>query len=326
MFGKYLLDKDIIDKSAFLRIISEQLRGTPGLLETIVELKLLDEEKLVNIVLESNRSNSSLHQLFLQELSEEEQGKVFEKINSSSPSFGQIATELGIIDNNTFFEMLSTYKDELPKGSEPNESEPVKDEATVPVTPSTSSTTQEDTGTLNIISSAALESLKEVGGISDEEYARLSAEAAAREGKADDSLENEKPNIEFSNFQQQVIDLTQGTYFSDLYHVLDNGEIPESFDKVYEQFRILLGAVKLAEYNLFAKYLMSWEKILTIVVEKEDLVSKNLFGSLKTLFQVYESAINKLLEGLKEEEIFEEDETKTSLVENIKLGLSTLKK
>lgn len=326
MFGKYLLDKDVIDKNAFLRVISEQLRGIPGLLETIVDLKLMDEEKLVNIVLESNRSNSSLHQLFLKELSEEEKGKVFEKINSSSLSFGQIAIELGIIDNNTFFEMLSSYKDELPKGSEPNESESVKDESIEPVILSTSSTNQEDTGTLNIISSAALESLKEVGGISDEEYARLSAEAAAREGKDDDSSENEKPNIEFNNFQQQVIDLTQGTYFSDLYHVLDNGEIPESFDKVYEQFRILLGAVKLAEYNLFAKYLMSWEKILTIVVEKEDLVSKNLFGSLKTLFQVYESAINKLLEGLKEEEIFEETETKTSLVENIKLGLSILKK
>lgn len=316
MFGKYLLDKDIIDKSAFLRIISEQLRGIPGLLETIVDLKLMDEEKLVNIVLESNRSNLSLHQLFLQELSKKEQGKVFEKINSSSPSFGQIATELGIIDNNTFFEILSTYKDEFSK-----ETEPLKPEA-----PSMSSTSQEDTGTLNIISNTALESLKEVGSISDEEYAHLSAEAAARESKTDDSSENEKTNIEFNNFQQQVIDLTQGTYFSDLYHVLDNGEIPESFNKVYEQFRILLGAVKLAEYNLFAKYLMNWEKILTIVVEKEDLVSKNLFGSLKTLFQIYESAINKLLEGLKEEDIFEENETKTSLVENIKLGLNTLKK
>ncbi|MCP4912057.1 MAG: hypothetical protein GY909_02970 [Oligoflexia bacterium] len=313
MFGKYLLDKEIIDKSSFLRVISEQLRGTPGLLETIMTLELLSEDKLVEIIIESNKSNSSLHQLFLNELNEDQCHQVFEKINSSSPSFGQIATELGIIDNNTFFEMLSNYKSEGPLAVS-EESQP-----------------QEDAGTLNIISSAALESLKEVGGISDEEYERLSAEAAAREGTntSGESVEvktEEVIKVEFNNFQQQVVDLTQGSYFSDLYHTLDHGEVSESFDKVYEQFRILLGAVKLAEYNLFAKYLMSWEKILTIVVEKENLLSKNLYEGLKELFQIYENAITKLTEGLKEEEIFDEGRVKTDLVDNIKLGLSTLKK
>lgn len=167
-FGEYLVTKRIINNEQLINGIITQLSSLPPFLKVLKESKKLDDSKIADIIFEQARQKSDLISI-IKEKSLLSQGEITNLLltqGSSRTPLGKVLIDLGYTDSKSIEKNLYDYlnvKDE--------ESSPIAAEEVAEVVSKEESAPSLD----NDISAAALESLKELDGIGQDELDALAS-------------------------------------------------------------------------------------------------------------------------------------------------------
>jgi hypothetical protein len=159
-FGKFLIEKNIVDPASVIKALSTQMESQPSTLRILKEKNLMADDKIVEIIAYTSNTGKSLISALKEKnlLSEEQILEIAVERTKSGMSFAEALIEQTNIDPSKIQELLREYES-LPK------------EASVSET-SQSSTTSEDERETEI-NAAALESLKELGMMDSSEIEAL---------------------------------------------------------------------------------------------------------------------------------------------------------
>ena len=174
------------------------------------------------------------------------------------------------------------------------------------------------------INNAALESLKEIDSDAAEEIAT-----------EDDNEENKtgpvtQENIDFSVnvFQKEFFDVFDEQFKSRLEEDLSVLPNLEGLNSFFNGIKMLLGASRLANFQLLEKLLFSWEKILLHFIETPEHTEKMgeaLGLSLKEMTDLAWQIREHILTGQPETSLVNDESWKTKFLNNIKAGMNLMK-
>jgi len=183
IFPEYLIKHNIITHENFNAIIARQLESMPSILSVIIQLNILSPEMVSKVLFEQIEKGDGLIDIVRRNnlLTDEQFKVVYSKYEESAPSFIDILIEVSGIGRDKIKEAYDRFLEENEK------QEVVKEE-------NKSKSEGEETPA---ISQAALESLKEIGGINEVELAGLE-KSASPEKEAEEIAPEGAGDVEMS--------------------------------------------------------------------------------------------------------------------------------
>lgn len=364
-FGKYLVDNSAVEKEGFIQAVIKQLESRPSTLSAVVELNLLDVDKLLEVIfLSLDSGNDILSSMKQLGVSDEILAKIdeFQSVHTKNlidllvnekyaeksqvlelyekyqkEDFSNTATEVesdipsdnsasGEGDSLISAAALESLKELQGGDIDMSQFEEMGiDEVTVervePVVEVEKNEEVSDTSDVEI-SSAALESLKELGGVSDEELAALTkvteniaeANESILEPQAQDfiTIFDEKKNKKINKILSMIKDSAQ-----------TDGDIANYFNSLFRELHIVKEAAVLVDAKYSKKLIEIWE----LIIDKIFTLST---PELKAWYFSYESALQDTADilweiredigsGRSEEEYMKSEESKNKYLTNISL-------
>lgn len=181
-FAKYLIDNKYINQEQFLECLKIHQEIAPSFFSSLVELNLLHEDELYKLCQQVIKNKST----FVNEVSEDVKNMVFNYQKSNQKSIAELLYENGYISVDNLKEAAKNYRGDLP----PSEEKTVVQALT------------EDE---SVISTAALESLKELQGDSfdmsefssseDSQYQEVSNKEEVKADNNESSLESSEVKL-----------------------------------------------------------------------------------------------------------------------------------
>lgn len=364
-FGKYLVDNSAVEKEGFIQAVIKQLESRPSTLSAVVELNLLDVDKLLEVIfLSLDSGNDILSSMKQLGVSDEILAKIDEfqsvhtknlidlLVNEKYAEKSQVLELYEKYQKEDFSNTVTEVESDIPSDNSASGEgdslisaaalESLKelqggdidmsqfeemgiDEVTVervePVVEVEKNEEVSDTSDVEI-SSAALESLKELGGVSDEELAALTkvteniaeANESILEPQAQDfiTIFDEKKNKKINKILSMIKDSAQ-----------TDGDIANYFNSLFRELHIVKEAAVLVDAKYSKKLIEIWE----LIIDKIFTLST---PELKAWYFSYESALQDTADilweiredigsGRSEEEYMKSEESKNKYLTNISL-------
>lgn len=156
-FGKYLVDEKILKEEELIACVLEQVNSLPSSLESIIELNLCDNNKLVEIIVRSIESNEDILTAYGNIVdSAIDIEKILEYQANKSKSLIDIILAKTDVQKNILIEAFSKYES-IPQGDVTQ----IQDDKESVIESNKEESSDEDE---SLINAAALESLKELQG------------------------------------------------------------------------------------------------------------------------------------------------------------------
>lgn len=179
-FGKFLIEKKIVDPGAVISALSTQMESQPSTLRILKEKKLLDDAKIVEVIAYTSNTGKSLISVLKEKnlLSDDQIIEVAAERTRGGMSFAEALLQHSNVGVSQLQELLKEYES-LPK----NQTETKLEEA-APVSIEVTATESGGDGDDGGISATALESLKELGMMDESEIAALEKEVSSDSAEA----------------------------------------------------------------------------------------------------------------------------------------------
>ncbi len=158
-FGKFLIEKNIVDSASVIKALSTQMESQPSTLRILKDKNILADDKIVEIIAYTSNTGKSLISALKEKnlLSEDQIMEIAVERTKSGMSFAEALIQHSNVEPQKLQELLKEY-----------EAEPRSNETTFEPPQETSSDDEE--GEIN---AAALESLKELGMMDASEIEEL---------------------------------------------------------------------------------------------------------------------------------------------------------
>ncbi len=254
-FGQFLIENNVISEVDYIRALIKQEGSTPSVLESIVELNLIPYEQLVTLVNKSRTERINL----LSTLNEEDSKKITEHRIVSTKSIAEVLYEENLLDANKLKEQSKLFS-EMTESNEKPGHEQVKD--------------SEDE---ELISSAALESLKELQG-ADFDESQFTAENNVEESTISAAALESLKELQGDDFNPEDFDLSQSESSEK-----SESEIVKDIEKIETKEKGELTQI----YSLKKhKKILKIEKMIKKAVETDQNVSNYLNSLYRELYVI----------------------------------------
>lgn len=298
-FGKFLIDKGYIKEDELLSATCIQLESYPSFLSVLRTQAKLNSTQLVQLLEENINDSKPMNSILVDTFNwtTEQVDEVLSLQSSSGKSISQCLVELKIIDMIEIAEYLKAYvanppvlevvqevvvkEEEIEEIKKVIKEEVIKEEVT-PKPVAEVAVSAKPAADAEVSNSAALDSLRELGIMSEEEINALSNDKPKEEPEAESVPEAEKKsaviseatntescssegeltfsgiNNEFSNLFDENLMEKMKTQVRALKY-LGEGEGKEEANAIFHELHLILGASKLAGLNLAEELIVCWE-------------------------------------------------------------------
>lgn len=306
-FGSYLVRKGIIKIEDFIACATEQIKSNKTYLEILYENSLLSAEQILTLVDDQFESKKTFSQIISEKnlIDASKLRLVLESSSSLQKSFSEILRDKSILGQEDLVKHYAEYEKNLVSEPEVN-----------------------NAGESVEISSAALESLKELEGVdmgdlvetkSEEIGGDISAAALESLKEIDAnaakgiSVNNPESNAFVSDFLE--------TFSEQLYNKLnkiitiifktadEEGDFSNFFNSLFRELHIIKGSARLANFSKIEKALDEWEESIEFFFKLPDNQKNSWLtengDSLKKLVDLCWDIRNQIAEKKSEIEISE---------------------
>jgi len=361
-FGKYLIENSVVEKEDFIQTVLKQVNTQPTTLASLIELNIVDMDKVLEIIFTSfDEGLDMISSMKKVGVGEAEIEKVKEFQNQHTLNIIDTLVSDGLADKETVLEMFSNFEnrkddistddksEEAPKEADDGDSiisaaalESLKelqggelDMSEFEAGPEAEASTK-DVATPEVsvappaveeveISAAALESLKEMGGVPEDELAALEKVTETLASESESVLEpsaldyisiyDEKKNQKINKILKMVKEAAEG-----------DSDIANYFNSLFRELHVVKGAAVLVDAKYSKKLIEIWELIIDKIFTMSNPELKAWFfsyedalvGTSKILWDIRESIKN----GASEDNYMENEAARSSYLSNI----GTLKK
>jgi len=319
-FGSYLVRKNIIKLEDFIACTTEQIKSNKTLLEILYENSVLSEDQILSLVDEQFDSKKTFGQILSDKgLVEDSKLKlIFESSTSSQKSFTEVLKEKSILAQQDLVKYFADY-----------EKESISEEGSINGDDSVE------------ISSAALESLKELEGVDLGDLAGLESasdsgdisEAALESLREIDASAADNISVSDSKTNAFASDFLE-TFNEELYEKLnkiikiifktaeEEGDFSNFFNSLFRELHIIKGSARLASFSKIEKALDEWEESIEFFFKLSDIQKATWLNdngkNLKQLVELCWELRNQIASKNSENEI---SETKLSEMSGLCLNL-----
>lgn len=308
MFLQFLIEQKVLEKGEILSLAIDQLESMPSLLRLTLEDELLSKDQVFDVLEYSVAKKVSFHEALKIKggLTESDLHELISRQNEGAKGFVNLMIEKGLTDSSQAKSLLNQYQewkqnhdsDMSPQAVEGKEVAPVEEEKSGGATP---------------ISAAALESLKAVQGINDEEVAALEGEV----GVAVKEPEAESNNV----MLEEYLELTSESVQSELYVLANRYRLKgkeSDLQKLHEFFTKMLSLSKLNQLDLHIKILKPLEEYLSLMMNDESERTEDERSHPFELLGVLWPMREVLAEGKPEAIVLNNASFKDSFIEKLK--------
>lgn len=284
-FGEFLLYKKVLTEEQLLDALIYQVENLPSFLRVLKSEKLLSSSEIMKLVQLQYEKSSDLLKVIRSEkkLSEDNIADLYQIQASKRKMLGSVLVELKILDASNVEKLLHEYlrdKDKL-------EVTPKKVEKIIPILEKAEVK----------MSSAAIESLKELGMWSEELL--TTSHVTPQNENTSSSMGYDIFIEEYLNLYSERMDKKLNklvVVFNET--LLNSGDLGNYMSTLYKEMYILGGASKVASLAQSNKIFSIWNEILEkaiIIDDKEQLrewcvlAIPNLENSLKSLWEMRQS-------------------------------------
>ncbi len=356
-FGKFLLDQKIISKSQLIEGMAFQLESQPSLLRVLQESSLLEEDKVIDLIDVTLKTNRTLVESLLEEksLASSEVRQLLEKRSIKGVGLAQAMVSLGFIKTSEADRVLKEYAKVVPEKTSPEGPAEVvpsaaameslkelgisdeafsKEDLKENDAKATELIEVEDVKNekKTIVSSAALESLRDLG-ITDESLIIEDNSLVYFKNESGDESQNLNASMKFYGPSSEYTNVFSSFLHDDLTNRIK--KLVKGFDEdnlmsIHKDLNLLLGAASLADLKFSEKVLNSYVKFFEDVLERKiNFTAINFlgFGSVfKKSLQSLWDLRNEISESGSEKIIFNNAKWKLTYMENLKHSLLIFKK
>ncbi len=299
-FGKFLLEKKIITQEEYIICLAEQLRKVPSTLEAMIDLNMFENSEVINIVHSSQEKKCDLYDLLddkskvevdkykikvIKSIAEIVLNKGFvdkKKLVESISDFEEYCKESKVELSNSIEKIdkdrtedslisnaaLESLKElqggsfDMSEFSDDLQSEDVENEK-VSTSPSKVDNCSSEVDTGIHISSAALESLKELGGVSEEEMNNLSEIANTTVNVREDNdyslIFTSKKLKKLKKISKMILEAAE-----------KKADISNYLNSLYREIHVVKGATTLVGATRSRVIIEIWESLIDLLFNLEN--------------------------------------------------------
>ena len=314
-FGQFLMEKNIISEADYISALIKQEGSTPSVLESIVELNLLPYDQIISLINTSRDKKVNL----LSTLSEEDSKKIIEHRQTNAKSIAEVLYEESILDAATLKEQSHNFCEAAESQDDPKE--------------------ESQDQVKELISSAALESLKELQGEDFDESQFVVQKANEDNTVSAAALESLK-ELQGDNFNLEDFEISQGeapekNELTQIYSLKKHNKIlkiekmikkavetdqnvSNYLNSLYKELHIIRGVASISNVNKLCKLLDIWEVMIDLLFKKDEAFvqkwAKEFISTLGTTMSVLWEIRQRIEDGEQEANIFETPDMKESYI------------
>jgi hypothetical protein len=322
-FGQYLLNKGVVDDKQLLSATIVQIESMPSLIKVIRDESLLTDSQLVSVVEKNINEQKSFLAIILDDglLTQDQVDQVLEKQAALGTSIAQYLINESILSMD---EMQTLVGDYLENAS--SEVAPPND---------SSGENEVEPEAESGINAAALESLKEMGMLSDDELAALESESSgSKEVKKEAPAQEKKEKASASHLigNNEIAEIFNQEKFDTIVanvKGLSKGIDSSLLEEIHRDLKVILGISRMNNAKSLGDIVEHWEKVVDHMwSDKMNFSENNLLkvvSDLKKGIQFAWDIREVMNRSVEKSKLAKTSEWKEQLKDNIKIAKEYLK-